>query len=73
MEHNKLYIPAKNQRIVLGFWHSPKEVIRLTTPTEYASITSFRGGLAAAVKRLGLPIIIRSIKGSIYMIKEQQV
>ena len=73
MEHNKLYTPTKNQRIVLGFWNSPKEVARLAVPAEYASAASFRGSLAAAVKRLGLPVIIRSIKGSIYLIKEQLV
>lgn len=70
MEHNKLYIPTKNQNVILGFWYSPKEVARLNIPDEYASTASFRNALVYATKRLDLPILIRTIKGSIYLIKE---
>lgn len=70
MEHNKLYLPAKNQRIIMGFWHGPKEVVRLAMPEGYSSMSSFRGSLAQAAKRLGMPVIIRVIKGNVYLIKE---
>ena len=70
MEHNKLYLPAKNQRIIMGFFHGSKDVVRLAVPEGYSSISSFRGSLAQAAKRLGVPVIIRVIKGSVYLIKE---
>lgn len=70
MDHNKLYLPAKNQRIIIGFWNGPKDVVRLAMPEGYSSMSSFRGSLAQAAKRLGMPVIIRVIKGNVYLIKE---
>lgn len=71
MEGNKLYNPTKNQRVIMGFWQGPKEVVCLAMPKQYSSLRSFRGSLAQAAKRLGVPVSIRVIKGHVYLIKEQ--
>lgn len=69
---NKAYKPAKVQQMVLDFWESSDQVVKvIPSPGEYKSTSSMQSSHRAAIRRLNLPIAARIISGELYLIKLQ--
>lgn len=64
------YKRCKLQKIVMDFHNDPATVAKIEIPPdEYTSLKSAGGSFRVAIKRIKLNILVRSIKGSIYLIK----
>lgn len=67
---NKLFRKAKVQNHLIEFWHSPHRAVRVEfDPGEYKTLASARSTYSHTIKRLGLRICARLIKGNLYLIK----
>ena len=64
------YKHCKLQKIVLAFHNSPAQIAKIVIPPEeYASLKSAGCSFRTAIKRVKLDMLVRTIKGSIYLIK----
>ncbi len=64
------YKRCKLQKIVLAFHSSSADIAVVNIPQEeYSNMKSAAGSFRVAIKRAKLSILVRTIKGSIYLIK----
>lgn len=64
------YKRCKLQKIILDFHNSNSPIATVDIPPEeYTSLKSASGSFRVAIKRMNLSILVRCIKGTIYLIK----
>lgn len=67
---NLMFRPTKIQSILDEFMYTDNLVVRcILSPGEYSSVYSAQRSFKAAIYRLGYPIMARSFKGDLYLIK----
>lgn len=67
---NQLFRPAKLQAILDEFMSGDHCAVRyVLSPGEYSNVRSAQSSFTAAINRLGYPVMARSFKGELYLIK----
>lgn len=67
---NKLYKPGKIQAVLDEFMRSDAHAVRvLLNDGEYKNMNSAQSSYTVSIKRMGYPIIARTYKGCLYLVK----
>lgn len=67
---NKLYKPGKIQAILDEFMRSDANAVKvLLGDGEYKNISSAQSSYHISIRRMGYPIIARTYKGDLYLVK----
>ena len=62
--------PSERQMELLEFMNMGVQCVKVTLlPGEYSSISSAYSTLSKCVKKLGIPVVVRTIKGELYLIR----
>ncbi len=67
---NRLYKPTKLQAILDDFMESPHSAVECVfSEGEYVSVYSAQSSYGRAIRRLGLPVTARVVRGHLYLVK----
>ena len=62
--------PSERQMELLEFMNMGVQCVKITlAPGEYASTNSAHSTLSQCIKKLGIPVVVRTINGELYLIR----
>lgn len=62
--------PSERQMELLEFMNMNVRCVKVTlAPGEFKSINSAQSTLSGCIKKLGIPVVVRSVNGELYLIR----